>query len=62
MSLELLVPVDKEATVGLLMLPKQVLVKNIVIHTERTGLPELKCLHIAIIGLSEQHNLSLIHI
>jgi hypothetical protein len=33
MSLELLVPVDKEATVGLSMLPKQVLGKNIVIHT-----------------------------
>ena len=56
MSLELLVPVDKEATVGLSMLPKQVLGKNIVIHTERTGLPELKGLHIAIIGLSEQRN------
>ena len=56
MSLELLVPVDNEATIGLSMLPKQVFGKNIAIHTQRSGLPELKGLQIAIIGLSELRN------
>ena len=56
MSLELLLPVNKEAILGLSMLPKQVIGKNIDIHTEESGLPELKGLQIAIIGLVEQRN------
>ena len=56
MSLELLLPVDKEAILGLSMLPKQVIGKNIDIHTEELGLPDLKGLQIAIIGLVEQRN------
>jgi hypothetical protein len=45
MSLELLLPVDNHAIEGLSM-----------IHTVESGLPELKGLQIAIIGLSEQRN------
>ena len=56
MSLELLLPVDNHAIEGLSMLPKQVVGKNIDIHTVESGLPELKGLQIAIIGLSEQRN------
>ena len=56
MSLELLFPVDNHAIEGLSMLPKQVIGKNIDIHTVESGLPELKGLQIAIIGLSEQRN------
>ena len=56
MSLELLVPVNNEAILGLAMLPKQVIGKNIYIHTKESGLPELKGLQVAIIGLSEQRN------
>ena len=56
MSLELLVPVNNEAIHGLAMLPKQVIGKNIYIHTKESGLPELKGLQVAIIGLSEQRN------
>ena len=56
MSLELLLPVNKEAILGLSMLPKQVIGKNIDIHTEESGLPELKGLQIVIIGLVEQRN------
>ena len=56
MSLELLLPVDNHAIEGLSMLPKQIIGKNIDIHTLESGLPELKGLQIAIIGLSEQRN------
>lgn len=56
MSLELLLPVDNHAIEGLSMLPKQIIGKNIDIHTVESGLPELKGLQIAIIGLSEQRN------
>lgn len=56
MSLDLLLPVNNEAIIGLSMLPKQVVGKNIGIHTVESGLPELKGLEIAIIGLSEQRN------
>src|SRR5210317_1960072 len=56
MSLELLLPVANEAILGLALSPKQVLGKNIAIHKEGSGLPELKGLQIAIIGLSEQRN------
>ena len=56
MSLDLLLPVNNEAIIGLSMLPKQVVGKNIGIHTVESGLPELKGLEIAIVGLSEQRN------
>ena len=56
MSLELLVPVEKETLLGLTLLPKQILGKNISIHTKNTGLPELKGLTIALIGLNEYRN------
>ena len=56
MSLELLVPVKKETLVGLTLMPKQILGKNISIHTKNNGLPELKGLTIALIGLDEYRN------
>jgi len=56
MSLELLRPVEEESLLGLALLPKQVLGKNIAIHTTSLGLPELKGLHVALIGLSEYRN------
>ena len=56
MSLELLAPVKKETLLGLTLLPKQILGKNISIHTKNTGLPELKGLTIALIGLNEYRN------
>jgi hypothetical protein len=40
MSLEVLLPVANEAIEGLALSPKQVLGKNIAIHTEGSGLPE----------------------
>ena len=56
MSLELLLPVKKENLLDLTLLPKQILGKNISIHTQNTGLPELKGLTIALIGLNEHRN------
>ena len=56
MSIELLAPVKKETLLGLTLLPKQILGKNISIHTKNTGLPELKGLNIALIGLNEYRN------
>ncbi|PWH11415.1 arginase [Bacteroidetes bacterium SCGC AAA795-G10] len=56
MSLELLQPIDYEFLQGGSILPKQILGKNILIHTKNTGLPDLKGLQIVIIGLSETRN------
>ena len=56
MSLELLVPVKKETLLGLTLMPKQILGKNISIHTKNNGLPELKGLTIALVGLHEYRN------
>jgi len=56
MSLELLVPIDNEALLGMSLLPKQVIGKNIQLHTTSSGLPELQGLHIALIGLNEYRN------
>ena len=56
MSIELLVPVKKETLLDLTLLPKQILGKNISIHTQNNGLPELKGLTIALIGLHEHRN------
>jgi hypothetical protein len=56
MSLELLVPIENEALIGMTLLPKEVLGKSIKLHTESSGLPELQGLNIAIIGLHEDRN------
>ena len=56
MSLELLQPVDYEFLQVGSILPKQILGKNILIHTKSSGLPDLKGLRIVIIGLSETRN------
>ena len=56
MSLELLVPVEEEVLRPLETQPKQVLGKQILIHTKREGIPELKGLSIAIIGVHEIRN------
>ena len=56
MSLELLLPVDEENLKWQSILPKQILGKNIFIHTKNSGLPDLKGLRIVIIGLSETRN------
>ena len=37
MSLELLVPIENEALIGMTLLPKQVLGKSIKLHTESSG-------------------------
>ena len=56
MSLELLVPIENESLIGMSLLPKQVMGNNIKLHTESSGLPELKGLDVAIIGLQEYRN------
>jgi len=56
MSLELLVPVEEENLLGVALLPEQVIGKNIVQHTAANGLPELKGLSVALIGLEENRN------
>jgi hypothetical protein len=56
MSLESLVPVSEEALASMVLHPKQALGKNIEIHTEQQGFPELKDSSIAIIGISEIRN------
>ena len=56
MSIELLVPVENETLVSMPLLPKQILGKNISIHSENSGLPELKGLKVALIGLNEYRN------
>ena len=56
MSLELLVPIENEALIGMTLLPKHVLGKSIKLHTESSGLPELQGLNIAIVGLHEYRN------
>jgi hypothetical protein len=56
MSLESLVPVSEEILSSMVLHPKQALGKNIDIHTEQQGFPELKGCSIAIIGLYEIRN------
>ena len=48
MSLELLIPIERETLVGLSLLPKQIIGKNISIHSKANELPELKGLQIAL--------------
>ena len=55
MSLELLQPVA-EVLSGLALHPPQVLGKNIQIHTEATGFPELNEVRIAVVGVAEIRN------
>lgn len=56
MSLELLVPIENEALLGMSLLPNQVLGKRIALHTATSGLPDLQGLNVAIIGLQEYRN------
>lgn len=56
MSLELLIPIERETLVGLSLLPKQIIGRNISIHSKANELPELKGLQIALIGLNEFRN------
>jgi hypothetical protein len=56
MSLESLVPVSDEVISSMVLHPKQALGKNIQVHTEQQGFPELKDSSIAIIGVSEIRN------
>ena len=56
MSLESLTPVSEEILSSLSFLPRQVIGKNIDIHTEKSGLPEIKDAKVAIIGLEEIRN------
>ncbi|MEK9612421.1 MAG: formimidoylglutamase [Flavobacteriaceae bacterium] len=56
MSVELLLPVQNDLLIGLSFRPKQIIGKNINIHTDSSGLPELMGLQVAIIGIEEQRN------
>ena len=56
MSLESLVPVSEEALSSMVLYPKQAMGKNIEIHSEKDGFPELKGSSIAIVGVSEIRN------
>ncbi len=56
MSVDLLVPVSDETVARVNLLPKQIIGKQIPIHTEKTGLPDLKKTDIALIGVSEIRN------
>lgn len=56
MSFELLVPVDEEVLLPFKSLPKQILGKQILIHTKSEGIPELQGLRMAIVGVHEVRN------
>ena len=56
MSLELLVPIGNDSLDEIPLLPKQVLGNNIKLHTESSGLPELKGLDLVIVGIHEYRN------
>ena len=56
MSLESLLPIEHESLLGMSLLPNQVMGNHIELHTETKGLPELKGLDVAIIGLHEYRN------
>ncbi|MEC9195275.1 MAG: formimidoylglutamase, partial [Bacteroidota bacterium] len=56
MSLESLVPVSDEVFSSMVLNPKQALGKNIEIHTDQLGFPELNDCSIAIVGLLEIRN------
>ena len=56
MSLELLTPVDDEVLESFDLLPKQIIGKSIIVHTKKSGLPEIKGLNIVLIGCDEHRN------
>ena len=56
MSLDSLIPVSEEVLSSLSFLPRQVIGKNIKIHTEKLGFPEIEGTKIAIIGIEEIRN------
>ncbi len=56
MSLDSLIPVSEEVLSSLSFLPRQIIGKNIKIHTEKSGLPEIEGTKIAIIGIEEIRN------
>ena len=56
MSLELLAPISDETVSSIGLLPKQIIGKTIPIHTQQEGLPDLKNVAIAIVGLTEIRN------
>ena len=56
MSVDLLVPVPDETLASVSLLPKQIIGKQIPIHTQKEGLPELKKTDIALIGVHEIRN------
>ena len=56
MSLELLTPVDDEVLESLDLLPKQVIGNSIIVHTKKSGLPEIKGLNVVLIGCDEHRN------
>ncbi len=56
MSLDSLRPVSEEVVSSLSFLPRQIIGKNIRIHTERSGFPEIQGVKIAIIGIEETRN------
>ena len=56
MSLDSLIPVSEEVLSSLSFLPKQIIGKNIKIHTKKSGLPEIEGTKIAIIGIEEIRN------
>ena len=56
MSLDSLIPVSEEVLSSLSFLPRQIIGKNIKIHTKKSGLPEIEGTKIAIIGIEEIRN------
>lgn len=56
MSVELLAPISDETLSSIGLLPKQIIGKTIPIHTQQEGLPDLKNVAIAIVGLTEVRN------
>ena len=56
MSLDSLIPVSEEVLSSLSFLPRQVIGKNIKVHTKKFGFPEIEGTKIAIIGVEEIRN------
>ena len=53
---ETLLPVDESIVNSTIVLPKQVLGKNISIHSKINGFPDLEDVRIAIVGVNELRN------
>ena len=56
MSLDSLTPVSEEVLLSLNFLPRQIIGRNIKIHTKKLGFPEIQGTKIAIIGVEEIRN------